>query len=96
MECIFLRSPTYVNGSSLAEIVKIENKGSEIKMMLTEDLVIQIKSDWLFKICFTFVTKSPGSNASISLAVNILRVTPGISHSTAVPLAKSCTLRSFR
>ena len=39
MEGILLRYPTYVNGSSLAEIVKIENKGCEIKIMLTEDLI---------------------------------------------------------
>ena len=39
MEGILLRHPTYVNGSSLAEIVKIENKGCEIKIMLTEDLI---------------------------------------------------------
>ena len=45
MECILLRFPTYVIGSSLAEIVKI--------------IIIQIKSDWLL-ICFTLVTKSPG------------------------------------
>ena len=41
MESILPRSPGYVNGSSLAEIVKIENKGSEIKIMLTEDLIVR-------------------------------------------------------
>ena len=36
MECILLRFPTYVIGSSLAEIVKIEIHGSQIKMMWTK------------------------------------------------------------
>ena len=70
MECILLRFPTYVIGSSLAEYVKIEIRGCHIKIMQTEDLIvredgpakldIEIKSDWLV-ICFTFVTKSPGT-----------------------------------
>ena len=65
MECILLRFPTYVIGSSLAEIVKIENtrvsklhdvdRGSDCEAKL----LIQIKPDWLL-ICVTFVTKSPG------------------------------------
>ena len=61
---------TYVIGSSLAEILKIEIQGPRIEMMWTEDLIrstmglakfdIEIRSDWL-SICFTFVRKSPGS-----------------------------------
>ena len=31
----------YVIGSSLAEMVKIENTRSQIKMMLTEDLILR-------------------------------------------------------
>ena len=72
MKSTLVRFPTYVTGPSLAEIIKIENtRISKIKIMQTEDLImrqdgpakldIEIKSDWLL-ICFTFVTKSPGSN----------------------------------
>ena len=66
MECILLRFPTCVIGSSLAEMVKIENtwisnqnyvdRGSDCEVKL----VIQIKSDCPL-ICFTFVTKLPGN-----------------------------------
>ena len=45
----------YVIGSSLVDIVKMENTRPA-------KLNIEIKSDWLL-ICFTFVTKSPGSNS---------------------------------
>ena len=41
MECILLSFPTYVIGSSLAEIVKIEIQGSLIKIMQTEDLIVR-------------------------------------------------------
>ena len=33
MKCILLRFPTYVTGSSLAEIVKMKIQGFHIKMM---------------------------------------------------------------
>ena len=47
MKCTLVKFPTYVTGSSLAEIVKTENTR------------ISNFSDWLL-ICVTFVTKSPG------------------------------------
>ena len=49
MKCTVVRFPTYVTGSSLAEIVKIENTR----------ISNEIKSDWLL-IRFTLVTKSSG------------------------------------
>ena len=60
---------TSVIGSSLTEILKIENtrisnkndldRGSDCKVRRAGKTVIQIKSDWLL-ICFTFVMKLPG------------------------------------
>ena len=59
-----------VTGSRLAEIVKIANTRSQIKIMQTEDLIvrsdgpakldIEIKYDWLLT-CFSFVMKLPGT-----------------------------------
>ena len=61
MECILLRFPTYVIGSSLAEIVKIENtrssnqndvdRGSDCEVTRAGITHIQIKSEWLLS-CF--------------------------------------------
>ena len=61
MECILLRFPTYVIGSSLAEIVKIENtrisnqndvdKGSDCAVTRAGKTHIQIKFEWLLS-CF--------------------------------------------
>ena len=69
MECILLRFPTYVIGSSLAKIVKIENtrisnqndvdRGSDCEVRRAAKTPRPENSDWLL-ICFTFVTKSPG------------------------------------
>ena len=36
MECILLRFPTCVIGSSLAEIERLKIQGSQIKMMLSD------------------------------------------------------------
>ena len=64
------RFPTNVTGLNLEETVKTENgrisnlndveRGSDCEVRRATKLDIQMKSDWLL-ICFTFVTKSPGT-----------------------------------
>ena len=64
-----MRFPTYVTGSTLAEIAKIENarisnkndvyRRSDHEVRRVGKTRHRVKSDWLF-LCFTFVTKSPG------------------------------------
>ena len=41
MKYTLVKFPTYVIGSSLAEIVKIEIQGPQINMMQTEDLIVR-------------------------------------------------------
>ena len=62
MKCTLVRLPTYVIGSSLAEIVKIENtkiiikkyvdRESDCEVRWAAKFDIEIKSDWLLT-CFT-------------------------------------------
>ena len=74
MKCTLVRFLTYVTGSNLAEIVKIENtrisnsndvkRRSDCEIRLGPvKLNIEFKSDLLL-ICFTFVTKSPGKDTA--------------------------------
>ena len=66
MECILLRFPTYVIGSSLAEIVKTENTRISNQNDVDRGSVCEVRQasktshpGWLL-ICFKLVTKSPG------------------------------------